>query len=63
MMWAEFKIHDLLCVATSVHVFQQTFISAVFLVSLAGSEGERSSVETVGGKMCYTVGLVGSKYT
>ena len=52
-------------VATSVHIFQQTFMSAVFLVSLAESVGERSRVETVGGKilLCYTVGLVGSKYT
>ena len=40
--------------------FQLTFISTMFLVSLAGSERERSSVEPVVGKICYSVGLVGS---
>ena len=39
--------HNLLCVATSVHIFQLTFMSAVFLVTLAGSVEERSRVETV----------------
>ena len=41
-----------------------TFMSAVFLVSLAGSEGERSRVYQVSGKTLslYTVVVVGSKY-
>ena len=46
---------------TSVHIFQLTFMSAVFLVSLAESEVERSTVETLQCKIlsCYTVCLVG----
>ena len=35
------------CVATSVCIFTLTFMSAVFLVSLAGSGGERSRVDPV----------------
>ena len=44
-------------------IVQLTFMSAMFLVSLAGNEEERSTEETVGGKilLCYTVCLVGSK--
>ena len=66
-MWAELSQSGVAdttyCVATSVHIFQLTFMSAVFLVSLAGSEEERTTVETVQCKIlsCLTVGLVGSK--
>ena len=47
MMWAEFIIHNLLCVATSVLISSNRPLCAVFLVSLAGSDEERSKVETV----------------
>ena len=41
-----------------------TFMSAVFLVSLTGIEGERSRVDQVRGKILslYAVVVVGSKY-